>query len=871
MEGLSKEAALERLRRYGPNRLPEASHRSKFDILINQVNSLPVALLGIAAGISAVTGGIADALVILAVVAINAGIGFTTENEAERTISSLKNLARPSAIVIRGGQRERIDSREVVPGDLIVLDAGTYIASDCRLIQSSRLSVDESALTGESLSVLKDAEEVEAVETPLADRKNMVYSGTLVSGGEGIGIVAATGRWTEIGKLQAMIGETVSPQTPMERQLNQVGNQLVRISGACCAAVFLIGLLRRTGFVTIFKMTISLAVAAVPEGLPAVATTTLALGIRRLNRLRVVIRHLEAVETLGAVQTICFDKTGTVTENRMSVQRIFAGRRRINLDREGFFQEGEKLDPAAVPELIQVGKVSALCNEIGIMGKGRGSSTENALLELAGRLGLIVSELEQRCPRLRMSYRTEDRHFMASLHGAGDDGRFLAVKGSPPEVLGMCDTHLVSGEKLPLREDDIAEIELENERMAGAGLRVLGFACHTGHEDDTLDDLHGLTWLGLIGMADPVRSGMPELINRFHRAGIETIMLTGDQSPTAYAVAKELGLSRSGPIEILDSIHLSEIDAEALKGLAQRVQVFARVSPANKLQIVQALQSAGRVAAMTGDGINDGPALKAADIGVALGRSGTDVAREVADVVLQDDNLEAMIAAVRQGRTIYCNIRKSLHFLIATNFTEILVTFLASTAGLGFPLSAMQLLWINLISDIFPGLALALEPPEADVLEHPPRDPGEKILRKADFKHIGLEAGIISLATLGAYGFGLARYGPGPRASTLAFQGLTLSQLLHAVSCRSDTSTIFSAENRPPNRILDLALGGSIGLQLLTLLIPGLRNLLGLSSITLSDGIVIGSCAVLPLLINEAIKESTRRLSLKEKVNRHEE
>jgi Ca2+-transporting ATPase len=369
-----------------------------------------------------------------------------------------------------------------------------------------------------------------------------------------------------------------------------------------------------------------------------------------------------------------------------------------------------------------------------------------------------------------------------------------------------------------------------------------------------MERLSGLTWLGLIGMADPLRCGMRALIARFHNAGIVTIMLTGDQSPTAYAIGKALGLSRDDPLEILDSTSLTDIDPEALKGLSQRVHVFARVSPAHKLQIVRALQNAGKVVAMTGDGINDGPALKAADIGIAMGRGGTDVAREVADVVLQDDNLETMVLAVGYGRTIYDNIKKSLHFILSTNFSEIMVMFVAGAAGMGYPLGAMQLLWINLMSDIFPSLALALEAPEPGILDRPPRDPQEPIIRKSDFKRIGFEAGTISLAALGAYGVGLARYGIGQRASTLAFQSLTFAQLLHSISCRSEKVSIYDKEKLSPNRYLTLALGGSIGLQLLTFIVPWLRNFLGVSPIGLLDGAVIGISSILPLLVNEATK-----------------
>jgi Ca2+-transporting ATPase len=618
------------------------------------------------------------------------------------------------------------------------------------------------------------------------------------------------------------------------------------------------------------KSAISLAVAAVPEGLPTVATTTLALGVVNMRKHNVLIRRLEAVETLGCVQTICLDKTGTLTLNKMSVVSTYIGRQRIHVA-DGQFLAGEgKVDPLAFEELVKLAQVCALCSEAEIERQGehyvlRGSPTENALVHLAVSAGIDISHLREQWPVLQVTHRAENRNFMSTLHGAnggctdGDDSPFfVAVKGSPAEVLAMCDWHLKDGQRLPLTEHERFLIEAENERMAGEALRVLGGAC--GYLEDEGKDApvhQGLMWLGLVGMTDPIRQGVKQVITGFHGAGIETVMITGDQSPTAYAVGKELALSHNGHLEILDSTHLTNVDPELMKALASKVHVFARVSPAHKLQIVQALQSAGRVVAMTGDGINDGPALKAADIGIAMGNTGTDVAREVADVVLADDNLETMIVAVSQGRTIYTNIRKSVHFLLSTNMSEIMVMFTAIAAGLGQPLTAMQLLWINLISDIFPGLALALEPPEPDVLNKPPRGPEEPIIQTSDLKRIALESATLSAGALGAYGYGLMRYGMGPHAATLAFTSLTIGQLMHAVTSRSETHSVLGGREKngepplPPNPYLTGALAGSFAAQALALVVPGLRNLLGLTPISLVDGLVIGGSALIPFVVNE--------------------
>ena len=888
VSGLSREQVEKNLKKYGPNILPESVPRSGFSIFIDQFKSLPVALLGAAAVISIFTGGIADAFIIMGVVAINASIGYATESQAEKTIHSLKSLVRPSALVIRDGNLKVIRAEDVVIGDILSLKPGIYISGDARLVEVNRLSVDESALTGESMPVVKTVEslelrvqsgknfEIRNPDIPLADRVNMVYMGTLVTGGQGLAVVVATGRFTEIGKIQTLVGEAEPPDTPMERQLNLMGSQLVIIGGSVCGVVFVIGLLRGYGFLEMLKTSISLAVAAVPEGLPTVATTTLALGIRDMRRHNVLIRHLEAVETLGSVQSICLDKTGTITMNRMSVVAIYTGMRRIKVSDDKFLSDGEFLNPFANDELLRLIHVSVICSESEVSRQNgeyivSGSATENALIYMAISAGVDIMEIRERHPLIKINHRSENRNFMSTLHTLNPHGRFVALKGSPTEVLSLCRWYIKDGERTPLTDERRLEIEIENERMAGDALRVLGTAYAVIEQgqgswvmDQNLDspdpcnltlDPQGLIWLGLVGMADPIRNGVKGLIGDFHHAGIDTVMITGDQSPTAYAIGKELNLSRNGQIEILDSTHLTDIDTDVMKALCERVHVFARVSPAHKLKIVQSLQNAGRVVAMTGDGINDGPALRAADIGIAMGHTGTDVAREVADVVLEDDNLETMVIAISQGRTIYNNIRKSVHFLLATNLSEIMVMFTAIAGGIGQPLSAMQLLWINLMSDIAPGLALALEPPEPDVLSRPPRNSDEPIVRKSDFKRIAFESAALSAGALGAYGYGIMRYGMGAKAGTMAFMSLTTGQLLHAVSCRSEKHSIFDKEKLPPNKYLNIALTGSLCLQAIAFAVPGLRGLLGITPINILDGIVIGGSAVLPLLINEGTKK----------------
>lgn len=863
--GLSSETYAENLKRFGANLLPESMSRSAWSIIAEQFKSLPVLLLGAAAGISVLTGGLADAAVILSVVGLNAIIGYVTESRSEKTIRSLKKLVRPTALVMRAGEARQVGVEELVPGDLLLLSPGSYVGADARLLSAKNLSIDESALTGESMPVQKSTGEIVGRGMPLGDRSNMVYMGTLVTGGQGVAVVVATGPLTEIGQIQMLVGEARPPATPMELQLDRMGTKLALMSAGVCGIVFIAGLLRGYGFLRMLKTSIALAVAAVPEGLPAVATTTLALGIRSMRKHHVLVRRLEAIETLGSVQVVCLDKTGTLTLNRMTVTQVFAGMEQTRVSEGRFRSERGETNPYACPELLMLLHVSVLCSESEIISSEgahavTGSPTENALIHLALSAGVDAVELREAFPRESIVHRSETRNIMVTVHDSTDgEKRVVAVKGSPPEVLAACTYFMKDGDRLPLTDDDRELINAANEEMAGQGLRVLAMAYALSDNGLLLLEdgdvcIKELVWLGAAGMTDPIRPRARELIQAFHEAGIDTMMITGDQSATAFAVGKELDLAAGEDIRILDSRYLSDMSPDVLRAVSQGLHVFARVSPANKLQIVQMLQEQGRVVGMTGDGINDGPALKAAAIGIALGHTGTDVAREVADIVLEDDNLETMLIAVSEGRTIYNNIRKTIHYLLSTNMSEIIVSSVSISAGLGEPLTAMQLLWINLVSDIFPGLALALEPPEPDILSRPPRDPKEEILQTSSLKRMLRESAILSAGSLGAYGVGIARYGQGPQASTMAFLSLTMGQLLHALGCRSQTRTVFAGGKQTVNPYLTAALLGTFALQGIALAVPGLRGLLGIAGIGFVDSLVVAGGAALPLLANEAIK-----------------
>ncbi|MGF1539680.1 MAG: cation-translocating P-type ATPase, partial [Pleurocapsa sp.] len=822
--GLSAATVREHQIKYGANLLFEVKPTSGLVIFLSYFWSIPVALLSLAAILSIATGSVIDALVITGVVVINAILGYVTENKSQQIILSLKNLVNPTAWVIRDGAVTEINSQAIVVGDILMLKPGSYIAADARLLKSDRLSVDESALTGESIAVLKRDETLTKGNIPLAERNNMVYRGTLVTGGQGLGVVVATGKDTEMGRIQALVGETAMPSTPLEKQLDRAGGQLVLLSSAVCLVVWALGIIRGYGFLEMLKTAIALAVAAVPEGLPTVATITLALGIVKMRQQKVLVRRLDAIEALGSVQTICLDKTGTLTANEMSVVEIRTPDTLIQEDlTEGNYSK----------DILQLIKVAVLCNEGKVTQNDAqylvtGTPTETALIHMAIAANLEPTVLQSLYPLLEINHRANERNYMVTVHRVNESQKLIAVKGNPSEVLALCNYRLHNGQPVVLTAAEKQAIATSNQEMTAKALRVLGLAYQEINRTQEIN-LNNLIWLGLVGITNPIRPGVKQLIADFHRAGIDTVMVTGDQINTARAIAQQLNLSQGKELTVTDSI----VDKPEFK----QINVFARISPADKLQIVRTFQTAGKVVAMTGDGINDAPALKAAEVGIAMGKNGTDAAREVADIVLEDDNLTTAIAAVSQGRTIYNNIKKALHFLLATNLSEIIVMLLANLLGIGQPLNAIQLLWLNLVTDIFPGLALGLEAPEPDVLRVPPRPSSAAIINSHDFKRLSFEASIISLCTLGSYGYGLATYGIGDRSSSIAFMTLVTAQLLHAFVCRSERP--FWQVKLQPNHYLNLALGIALGLQFIGLIIPSVGSLLKITAIARWDILVI--------------------------------
>jgi Ca2+-transporting ATPase len=858
--GLSSQAAAARLATTGPNRLPVPEPRSSWSILADQLTSLPVLLLGAGATASLIGGLAVDALVILGVVAINATVGFVTERRVDRLLASLHGGGVPPAVVRRDGKLMPVPAAALVPGDVMVLRAGCPVSADGRVLQGDALAANESALTGESLAVPKRAAVVLPQRSPLPERANMVYAGTTISEGGGLAVVTETGRRTELGRVRALIAETVSPPTPLERQLDGLGRRLVGISLGLCGVTLGLGLLRGIPLLEMLRATIALAVAAVPEGLPAVATTTLALGMQRMQRRRALVRRLAAVESLGATTVICVDKTGTITENRMTVRCWHLGA----TDLVPAAAEGRPRLPDGPldPRLERALAVAVLCNEADLTrrdGRGwqvNGSGTEGALLDAALRAGLDYRALRRAHPLVRLRPRLDHAHWMATVHDAGSGRRIAMVKGAPEQVLAHSATFFDGAGTPPLLPDDRRAVLEANAAMANQGMRVLGlgFKDAVDPEDGGYDRL---TWVGLVGLADPVREGVRETIAACRRAGIRPVMITGDQSLTALAVAREAGLVADGAQSVLDATQLDGLDDAELGRRARTTTVFARVSPAHKYRIVRALQEAGEVVAMTGDGINDGPALRAADIGVAMGAQGTDLARELADVVLLDDDFGSIVAAVEQGRTIHGNIRKALRFLLSTNFSEIVMTLGALALGGIRPLSAIQFLWINLLSDVWPALALAVEPPEHDVLARPPRDPAAPILDARTLLGVAADGVLIAGSALAAAGAAGAWSGNALRASTVGFTTLTSAQLLHALTCRAERGSGLAGLHRSP--ALLAAVAGSLALQVAGVTVPWLRRLLGTAPLTAADWGVVGAGAVLPLAWGQALQFRPRR------------
>ncbi len=840
-EGLARAEAHRRLAVWGRNRLPLPRRRSFAAILAGQFSALPVLLLAGSAVVSLMTGGAFEGLAVLAVVVVNGLIGATSESQAEGMIARLESRRRQLAVVRRGGRQLTVDAEEVVPGDVLLLSPGLTLPADARLLAADGLLADESVLTGESMPVPKRADDPGlAADTPLPDRGTMVWRGTLVAAGTGEAVTVATGRHTEIGRIQALVGDVARPQTPLQRHLDGLGHRLVLGSAVAAAAMVAVGLARGMGLGAVLRSGIALAVAAIPEGLPTVATLALAMAVRDLEARGVLVRRLEAVETMGSVATVFFDKTGTLTLNQMAVAQVRAD------------------GPLSVRRLWEV---AALCSDASVEPGGaggwvvEGSSTEAALVRAALAEGTDVPALRRAMPRLSERYRDDRRQSMATTHDLGGGRCLVAVKGSPAEVLAACSCRLAGdgGAPVALSDADRRAIGAANEAMAAEGLRVLGFASAEGEgaEGDGAGEERDLVWLGLVALSDPPRPGVEDFVAALHAAGLETVMLTGDQAATARSVALRLGFIAEPGAPVADSGLVETLDDESLAALASRTRVFARILPSHKLKVVRAYRGDGRSVAMVGDGVNDGPALKAADIGVTMGRRGSRAARDLSDLVLEEDDLRGLLAAVEQGRTTHDNIRKAVDFMLATNLSEIAVMLASTALGLGVPLGPAQLLWINLVTDLLPGLALSREAPEPDDMARGPRDPAAPLLDRAGWRRLAGQGAVLAAGPVAAHAWGLAT-GGAARAAALTSSTIVAGQMLHAYTTRSRRGT------PPANRWLAGAVALTLAVQGAALWLPPLRRLLRLAPLGAVDLAAVAAAAVVPYAVNEAFKPGRR-------------
>ncbi|MFZ0062683.1 MAG: HAD-IC family P-type ATPase [Pyrinomonadaceae bacterium] len=858
--GLATSEVDQRRERYGPNSLQKIQPRPAWRLLIDQFKSIVIALLTVAAAVAWITSDVLEAIAILVVLVINALVGFFTEWQASRALDALRRQARTITRVRRGSSESTIDAAELVPGDIIILNAGDRVPADARLLEASRLQTEESALTGESTTVDKAVEPV-AREALLAERRSMLFLGTAVAAGRAVAVVAGTGSNTELGRVGRLVATSTKERSPLEMQLGRLGQRLVYIVLAIAFVVMVTGWLRGDELWMMVEVGISLAVAAVPEGLPAVTTLILALGVLRMARQQAIMRRLTAVETLGSTTVICADKTGTLTENRMKVREYYlSDGRTIQVEGSECSAQGDELLERAL-------RIGVLCNEASFQAEGGdeavtiGDPTETALLVVADALVLDVSHERAMHPKLAEQPFQASTKRMTTLHRRTDGQHFAALKGAPAVVLEACSTYATNGASSVRRMDpeSRARFMKANEEMADRALRVLALAVkHFAGETDSLTDEElesDYTFIGLVGMIDPPRPGVAEAIRMARLAGIRTVMLTGDQLNTGRAIARELGLGDGEP-KALHARDLIGADQDQLAELARTTDVFARVSPEDKLRIVAALQQAHEVVAVTGDGVNDAPALKRANIGIAMGQRGTEVAKEAADVVLADDNFATIVRAVEGGRTIYANITKFVHMMFSHNLGEVLMIFAAIAAGWALPLLPLQILWMNLVTDVFPALALAVEPASPDIMKQRPRDPEKSLLSGTLVVLIAWQAAMLALLALFAYKWALQVYGPGSHARTIALLALIGGQLGHTFNCRSRTRSAFHGLLQSPFILLAAVI--VICLQLLAVWLSPLARVLGTVPPTQTDWLVIILCSIAPILIVEATKAISR-------------
>ncbi|HHY46721.1 MAG TPA: cation-translocating P-type ATPase [Firmicutes bacterium] len=878
--GLTPSEADERLARYGPNALQEERPKSVFEMLLEQFKDFLVLILIASTFIAALLGELLDAGVILAIVVLNAIMGLIQERRAERALSALKKMAAPVATVFREGKVMRVPAASLVPGDVVILQAGDLVPADLRLVEAVNLKIDEAALTGESVPVEKDANVVLDLKSPLGDRVNMAYMGTTVTYGRGKGIVSATGMSTEIGKIAKLISTYEEEETPLQRKLGAFGRWLGLACLAICAIVFILGLLRGEAPFEMFMTAVSLAVAAIPEGLPAIVTVVLALGVQKMIARNAIIRRLPAVETLGCATFVCSDKTGTLTENKMMAKKVMlASGEMFEVTGTGYEPVGEfrrisqngeatGIDaPLANEHLKLLLSIGAGCNDASLEREEKtgsygivGDPTEGALVVLAEKAGLSLDELRQAAPRVQEIPFDSRRKRMTTIHKIG--GKYHAfVKGAPDILLSLSSHYIDDGTIRPLGDAERSYFRAILEDMAAQGMRVLGMAYRVlgdiPREPDPAEIENDLVFVGAVGMMDPIRQDVKEAVRVCQDAGIRPVMVTGDYPLTARAVARELGMIEETG-RVVSGPELEDMQDHELEDIVMDVSVYARVSPEHKLRIVEALKKRGQVVAMTGDGVNDAPALRKADIGVAMGITGTDVAKGASDMVLTDDNFASIIAAIEQGRTIFENIRKFIIYLLSCNIGELLIFLIAILAGLPRPLVPVQILMINLVTDGLPALALGVDPAEPGIMKMPPRDPREGILTGPIIARLVMIGVLIAIATLLPFYLALEAGLPLLRARTMAFATMGFAELWRAFGSRSERRFVWNISPLS-NPQLVVAIGISALLILASITVGGIAEIFQMSPLTGVEWEEIFLISLLPLAGVELTKVPLRR------------
>lgn len=844
--GLSSTEALRRLEKYGKNKLETKKKKTLFKQFLSQLKDVMIYILIIAAIISAFLGEISDALIILLVIIINAVIGVIQESKAEKALDALKELSTPKALVKRDGSLKEILSEYIVPGDIVIIDAGRYIPGDLRLIDTANLKIEESAFTGESVPSEKDASFLPDKEIPIGDQNNMAFMSTLATYGRGVGVVVGTGMNTEIGKIAKMIEQEENDETPLQKKLSELGKILGFLAVGICILIFIISFFQGRDLLEMFLTSISLAVAAIPEGLPAIVAIVLALGVQRMVKKNAIIRKLPAVETLGSVSIICSDKTGTLTQNKMTVTTVYTNDSYI---KESDFNLNDNESKLLVDCMV-------LCNDATYSEKSQtGDPTEIALLESPFKLNILKEKLEKEFKRIDEIPFDSDRKLMTTVNLVDDKKARVFTKGALDSIISICNKISINGKLLDFSKEYKAKVLENSNIMSDKALRVLAFAYKDiSKENIVLDSLEkDLVFIGMVGMIDPPRLEVKDSIKLCKSAGITPVMITGDHKNTAFAIANELGIAE----DISQAITGHEIDKFKEEEFNEKIinyRVFARVSPEHKVKIVKAFKSHGNIVSMTGDGVNDAPSLKAADIGVAMGITGTDVSKGASDMILTDDNFSTIVSAVEEGRKIYLNIKKSIVFLLSCNLGEILTLFTAILLNWNSPLQPIHILWVNLITDSFPALALGVDKTKEDVMNNPPRNPKESIFIKSDKIQLIINGVLIGGITLFAFKLGERLYADSLiHAQTMAFVVLSVSQLFLSLSLRSNTKSAFSL-GIFSNKYLVYSILLGIFLQVIIISISFIANIFKVTPLLLYDWIVVILVSLIPFAINEILK-----------------